>query len=221
MFNGIEGGLNMKMPLYLLILITVVLMGCNDDGGGTINICFSEMSSNPCFDPNVGGSTTIVTDQTVDEVIDEQESQDDFVGELEITNIVMDRAFVGIPPDTLSGECIGAWGENQIVIKTEEDWDRFRDSCFFSVYSSETDTPLPDIDFSLQMVIVSMQDIDGLGTEIEAVLEFDSELVAVIRDDESDPPPPAPGFPFHIVFLPRIDLPVDFIRVENLILILP
>ena len=214
MLNGIEGGLIVKMPLYLLILITVVLMGCNDDGGGTINICFSEMSSNPCFDPNIGGSTAIVTDQTVDEVINEQESREDFVGELEITNIVRDRAFTGVPPP-LPAEC--SWGENALVIKTEEDWDRFRDSCFFSVYSSETGTPLPDIDFSIQMVIVSMQDIDGLETEIEAVLEFDSELVAVIRDDESDPPPPAPGFPFHIVSVPRIDLPVDFIRVQNLI----
>ncbi|HWP90956.1 MAG TPA: hypothetical protein VNN20_01995 [Thermodesulfobacteriota bacterium] len=201
----------------ILIPLFIFILSCNDDGGGTINICFSEMSSNPCFDLNVGGSTTTVTDQTVDEVISEQESRDDFVGELEITNIVMDRAFVGIPPDSLSDKCIEAWGVNQIVIKTEEDWDRFRDSCFFSVYSSETGTPLPDIDFSTQMVMVSMQDIDALGTEIEAVLEFDSELAVIVRDDESDPPPPAPGFPFHIVSVPRIDQPVDFIRVQNLI----
>jgi len=202
----------------IFILIAPVLSSCGGDNNGkSLNICFSETSSNSCFDPNGGGSTTIANDQTTEEVVSEQKKRDDFVKELEIMNIVEDRPFVGVPPDILSAECTGAWGENAIVIKTEGDWDKFRDSCFFSVYSSETGTSLPDIDFSVQMVIVSMQDIDGLGTQIKAVLEFDSKLAAVIRDDKSDPPPPAPGFPFHIITVPRTDLPVDFIRVKSVI----
>jgi len=84
-------------------------------------------------------------------------------------------------------------------------------------FSSKTGTTLPDIDFSTQMVLVSMQDINGLGTEIVSVLEFNSAVVVVIRDDENSVPPPALGFPFHIVSVPREDLPVNFIRVKNII----
>jgi len=202
-----------------LILIPLILfaLSCNDNNGGITNTCFSKTSSNPCFDPNVGGGTTTVTNKTTQEVITEQENQPDFKGELEITSIVKTIAFVAPPPPPLPSGCI--WAENELVIKTEEDWDRFRDSCFFSLYSSETGTPLPDIDFSTQMVLVSMQEVtdNSLGTEIEAVLEFGSDVVVVIRDDVSTIPPPAFGFPFHIVSVPRIDLPVDFIRVKNLI----
>ena len=187
-----------------------MLFSCNGDGNG-INICFSGMSSEPCFDSNEGGSTTVITGRTTEEVIAEQQGREDFIGELEITSIVRDRAFVGIPSGSLDEECIDVWAESELVIKDEKDWDRFRDSCFFSLFD------LPDVDFSNRIIIVSMQDIDGLGTEIEAVLEFDSEVVVVIRDDESDPPPPAPGFPFHIVSVSRVDLPFDFIRVKNVI----
>ncbi len=96
-----------------------------------------------------------------------------------------------------------------MVIKTTEDWNRFRNSCFFSFFE------LPNVDFSNNMVLVSTRDFAEFGTAIEAVLEFDTELVVVIRDDISDIPTPAPGFPFDIVSVPRRDLPVDFIRVEN------
>lgn len=53
--------------------------------------------------------------------------------------------------------------------------------------------------------------------EIEAVLEFDTRLVAVIKDDVGDIPLPAPGFRFDIASIPRRSPPVDFIRVENYI----
>ncbi len=67
------------------------------------------------------------------------------------------------------------------------------------------------------MVLVSIQDMGGLGTEIVSVLEFNSDVVAIIRDDESSIPPPALGFPFHIISVPRRDLPVNFIRVKNVV----
>jgi len=209
----------LKKRLCVFVLISsLLLLSCGGDNNGQrINACFSLVSDSPCFSPNAGGTTTIVTGQTTNDIIAEQERRKDFVKELKITNIVRDRAFVGVPPATLGAECIRAWDDNAIVIKTKEDWDRFRGSCFFSVFFSETGTPSTDIDFSLQMVMVSVQAIDGLGTEIEAVLEFDSGLTAVIRDDKSKIPPPAPGFPFHIIAVPKIDLPVDFIRVESLV----
>ncbi len=205
------------MKTWVILIFSVLfIVSCGDNNGETVNDCFSKTSSNPCFDPNVGGSTTTVTNKTTQEVITDLENQPDFKGELEITSIVKTIAFIAPPPPPLPSGCI--WAENELVIKTEKDWDRFRDSCFFSLYSSETDTLLPDLDFSTQMVLVSMQEVtDSLGTEIEAVLEFGSNVVVVIRDDVSTIPPPAFGFPFHIVSVPRIDLPVDFIRVQNLI----
>jgi hypothetical protein len=208
----------MTQRLCLFVLISsAFLWSCGaDHDGQSINACFSAVSANPCSSLNVGGSTKIITGQATKDIIAEQKVRTDFVKELKVTNIARDRAFAGVPPDSLSAECIKAWGENAIVIKTMEDWERFRGSCFFSVYSSEKGTSLPNIDFSGQMVIASMQSIDSLGTEIETVLEFGSGLTAVIRDDKSIIPPPAPGFPFHIVAVPKTDLPVDFIRVENL-----
>ncbi|GEM_PF-1360765 len=199
-----------------LILISLVLfmLGCGDNNVETVNDCFSKTSSNPCFDPNTGGSTTTVTDKTTDQVIAEQEGQPGFKGELPIASIVETVAFVGTPISLPSG-CI--WEENELVIKTQDDWNRFRDSCFFSFFSSKTGTTLPDIDFSTQMVLVSIQDMGGLGTEIVSVLEFNSDVVAIIRDDESSIPPPALGFPFHIISVPRRDLPVNFIRVKNVV----
>lgn len=198
----------------ILISLVIFALSCGNNSGETVNDCFSKTSSNPCFDPNTGGSTTTVTNKTTDEVIAEQESQGGFKGALSITTIVETIAFIGIPPSLPSG-C--TWGENELVIKNEQDWGRFRKSCFFSFFSSQTGTPLPDIDLSNQMVLVSMKDIDGLGTEIVSVLEFNSDLVVVIRDDESTIPPPALGFPFHIVSVSRKDLPVNFIRVKNIV----
>jgi hypothetical protein len=137
-----------------------------------------------------------------------------FKDELQIISIVKDRP-LSVP--TLPSLSVCEWEQSELVIKSDEEWSRFRDSCFFSFFSSITGTPLPDIDFSSQMVLVSMQDMKGLGTQIEAVLEFSSDVVVVISDDVSSIPPPAPGFPFNVVSVIRKDLPVNFIRVKNLI----
>lgn len=197
-----------------LISLVIFTLSCGNNGGETVNDCFSKTSSNPCFDSNTGGSTTAVTDKTTQEVITEQESQPGFKGDLQITSIVKTNAFLAPPPPNLPSGCI--WEQNELVIKSEDEWNRFRESCFFSFFSSKTGTPLPDIDFSSQMVLVSMQDrTDSLSTEIVAVLEFDSDVSVVITDNVSSIPPPVIGYPFHIVSVPRKDLPINFIRVKN------
>lgn len=193
------------MRKYLLAIPFIFLMlGCNDGGGGgeNRNFCYIPDSSDPCFDPNAGGSTTVVTDQTVDEVIADEEGMPGFEGELEIDNILSEVAIL-IPDDP---EC--PYELSGLVIKTTGDWNRFRNSCLFSLLN------LPNVDFSENLVLVSTQNFAELGTTIEAVLEFDSKLVVVIEDVVSDIPTPAPGYPFSIVSIPRHDLPVDFIRVE-------
>jgi len=187
--------------LFSLFIVT----GCDSSNHGSDaeNFCYLESSSDPCFDPNADGSTVIVTDLTVDEVITEQEGMEGFEEQLPVTNILEEIGFVGEPPPGCPFE------QNELVIKTNEDWDRFRDSCFFSFFE------LPDVDFSSSMVLVSTQDFAQLGTSVEAVLVFEDHLTAVVQDDISTIPPPAPGYPFNIVSIPRRDLPVDFIRVEN------
>ena len=190
--------------LFLVPLILVALYGGCSDDSQKLNICYILTSSNPCFDPNIGGSTTIVTDQSVEVVIADLENMEGFIMELEITTILETRAFVGIQPPP---DC--PYEQSVLVIKTENDWNRFRNSCFFSFFD------LPDINFENEMVLVSTQEIVGLGTKIEACLEFDDNLSVVIEDDVTDIAPPAPGFPINIVSVPRIDLPVDFFRVEN------
>jgi len=187
--------------LFSLFIVT----GCDSSNHGSDaeNFCYLESSSDPCFDPNADGSTVIVTDLTVDEVITEQEGMEGFEEQLPVTNILEEIGFVGEPPPGCPFE------QNEPVIKTNEDWERFRDSCFFSFFE------LPDVDFSSSMVLVSTQDFAQLGTSVEAVLVFEDHLTAVVQDNISTIPPPAPGYPFNIVSIPRRDLPVDFIRVEN------
>ncbi len=187
--------------LFSLFIVT----GCDSSNHGSDaeNFCYLESSSDPCFDPNADGSTVIVMDLTVNEVITEQEGMEGFEEQLPVTNILEEVGFVGEPPPICPFE------QNELVIKTNEDWDRFRDSCFFSFFE------LPDVDFSSSMVLVSTQDFAQLGTSVEAVLVFEDHLTAVVQDDISTIPPPAPGYPFNIVSIPRRDLPVDFIRVEN------
>jgi hypothetical protein len=143
-----------------------------------------------------------VTDETVEEVIADEEGMPGFEGELEIDNILNEVAIL-IPDDP---EC--PYEQSGLVINTTVDWNRFRNSCLFSLFN------LPNVDFSENLVLVSKQNFAELGTTIEAVLEFDSKLVVVIEDVVSDIPTPAPGYPFSIVSIPRRDLPVDFIRVE-------
>jgi len=182
------------------------MAGCDSGNSGNNdneNLCYIEGSSNPCFDPNEGGSTTFVTDQTVEDVIQEQEEMEGFEDQLPITNILEEVSIFGIPgPDC-------PFEESELVIKTDNDWNRFRNSCFFSLFQ------LPNIDFSSSMILVSTQNFAEYGTRFIALLEFDDHLTAVIQDDVSEIPPPSPGFPFNIVSVPKIDLPVDFIRVEN------
>jgi hypothetical protein len=191
------------MKKYLLAIPFIFLMlGCNDSDSAR-NFCYLLSASDPCYDANDGGSTTIVTDQTVDEVIMEEEGMPGFDGELEIDDILNEVAIL-FPDDP---EC--PYEQSELVIKTTGDWNRFRNSCLFSFFE------LPNVDFSDSMVLVSTQNFAEFGTRIEAVLEFDAELVVVIEDDVSDIPPPAPGYPFDIVSIPRRDLPVDFIRVEE------
>ncbi len=192
------------MRKYLLAIPFIFLMlGCNDSEDSR-NFCYLLSASDPCYDANEGGSTTIVTDQTVDEVIMEEEGMPGFDGELDITVLLNTIAFVFI--DDPAPDC--PYEQSELVIKTSNDWNRFRNSCFFSSFD------LPDVDFSDSIVLVSTQDFAGFGTETMAVLEFDDSLAAVIRDRVSDFPNPAPGFPLSIVSIPRSDLPVDFIRVE-------
>lgn len=200
-------GVDMKRTAILVIILggLLVVTGCDSSNHGSDaeNFCYMESSSDPCFDPNTDGSTVIVTDLTVEEVITEQESLEGFLEQLPVTNFLDGIGFVGEPPPDCPFE------QNELVIKTNEDWNRFRDSCFFSFFE------LPDVDFSNSMVLVSTQAFAQLGTSIVAVLEFEDHLTAIIEDDITTIPPPAPGFPFNVISIPRRDLPVDFIRVEN------
>lgn len=192
------------MRKYLLAIPFIFLMlGCNDSDSAR-NFCYLLTSSDPCFDANEGGGTTVVTDHTVEEVIADEEGMPGFEGELDITVILNTIAFVFI--DDPAPDC--PYEQSQLVIKTANDWNRFRNSCFFSPLE------LPNVNFSDNMVLVSTQDFAEFGTETMAVLEFDDSLAAIIRDRVSEFPNPAPGFPLSIVSIPRSDLPVDFIRVE-------
>ncbi len=196
------------MRKYLLAIPFIFLMlGCNDSEDSQ-NFCYLLTASDPCYDANEGGSTEIVTDQTVNEVIAEEEGMPGFEGELEITDILTTAGFLGeSPPDC-------PWEQTELVIKTTRDWNRFRNSCLFSFFE------LPNVDFSSSMVLVSTQELGGFGTEIVTVLEFDDSLAAVISDEVSEFDNPAPAFRFSIASIPRRDLPVDFIRVETDILII-
>lgn len=190
------------MRKYIFVIPFIFLaLGCNDNGDSQ-NFCYILTSDDPCFDANEGGSTTIVTDQTVDEVIAEEEGMPGFEDELEIGDILNG---IEIP---FPGDTICPFEQSELVIKTAEEWNRFRNSCFFSMFD------LPDVDFSESMVLVSTQDFAEFDTTFIAVLEFDNKLVAVVEDEVPIIIPPAPGFPFDIISIPRRDLPVDFIRVE-------
>lgn len=191
--------------LVIVLCGLFVVTGCDSDNDDVDaeNFCYIESSSDPCFDPNTDGSTAIVTDQTVEEVITEQEGLEGFLEQLPVTNLLQGIGFVGEPPPDCPFE------QSELVIKTNDDWNRFRNSCFFSFFE------LPDVDFSTGMVLVSTEAFAQLGTSIVAALEFEDHLTAIIEDDITTIPPPAPGFPLNVISIPRRDLPVDFIRVEN------
>jgi hypothetical protein len=183
----------LELRKYLLAIPFIFLMLRCNDGEDYRNFCYLLTSSDPCFDANEVGSTTVVTDQTVEEVIADEEGMPGFDGELEIDNI-LNMVAILIPNDP---EC--PYERSGLVINTTEDWNRFRQSCLFSLFD------LPNVGFSENLLLVSTQNFAELGTTIEAVLEFDTKHVVVIEDVVSDIPTPAPGYPFDIVSIPRRD----------------
>lgn len=193
----------MKKVLFLVSVLFLFSITACDDNNQKLNTCYIETSSNPCFDPNIGGETITITDQSVEEVISDLENMEGFIMALETTIILQQLAFLGPQPPDCPFE------QSALVIKTTNDWDRFRNSCFFSFFE------LPDVNFENNTVFVSTQEFAELGTRVEAVLEFDNNISVVIEDDITNIPPPMPGFPISIVSVPRINLPADFFRVEN------
>jgi len=196
------------IPKFILIFFLILFLygGCSSSSNEEENTCYLPTSTDPCFDPNIDGSTSTVIDQTVEEVILEQESMEGFQGSLEIVNIIKEQAFL-FPGE---GEPDCPYEQDELVIKTANDWNRFRASCFFSFFD------LPDIDFTNEMVLVSLQEFARQGTTIEAALLFANRLSVVIEDEILiDISTPAPAFPINIVSVPRVDLPVNFIRVEK------
>ena len=191
--------------LVLPFLLATIYGGC---GSGTnnpnTNTCYLLSSSEPCFDPNSDGSTSTIIDQTVEEVISEQENMEGFQESLAITIIEEELAFIF--PGTDPG-C--PYEQSELVIKTANDWNRFRVSCFFS------SVDLPVIDFQNNIVFVSTQQFAGFGTSTKAALVFDNKLVVIVEDEVSRIPTPAPAYPISIVSVPRVALAVDFIRVEK------
>jgi len=195
--------MSFKFLLFILIITLPVMIISCDDSNQNVNTCYIETSSNPCFDPNTGGETTIITNQSVEEVVSDLENMEGFIMTLEVTIILQELAFLGPQPPDCPFE------QSALVIKTTNDWDRFRNSCFFSFFD------LPDVNFENNMVFISTQEFGEFSTRVEAVLEFDDNISVVIEDDVTNIPPPMPAFPISIVSAARIDLPVDFFRVEN------
>jgi len=198
------------MALY--ILSVVVYLGCNSGGrNNRLNTCFSieQAEPEPCFDADAKGTTSVVIDKTVDEVIAEQEAMGGFIGELPFTEIIKEDFFSGpIPPEL--EDCLSVYVESELVVNSEEDWDLFRESCWFSQFD------LADVDFSAQSVLSVIQGSIGVETDIVAVLEFSSKIVVIVSDQEfSELPPSVHAGPFHIVFISNTDIPFDFIRVKE------
>ena len=200
------------VPLVITILCVILSFGCDGDGGNSIdsiNNCFSLTSSNPCFDRDAVGEISHVDDKSPDEVITEQEEDEDFIRQLNVMEIAKILFYsVFLPP--IDPEC--RWDESAIVINSDEDWNRFRENCFFI----DNLWDLPDIDFTKFMVLVSYQNHSGFGTQVDAVLEFGSRLVVVVEDRINDVPAQPPGFPSYIGRIRKIDKVSDVIRVETI-----
>lgn len=195
-----------------LSFLLIAIYGCNDSGSNSIdstNRCFSITSDSPCFDQELTGSTSIIDDRSSDEVIAELENSPGFNDQLDVTEIARTIGYsIFLPP--LSPDC--RWEESGIVINTQDDWNRFRNNCFFKDNFFE----FPDIDFTQDMVLVSYQNSAGFGTRIVAVLEFGSELLVVIEDRVSDVPAQSLGFPSYIGKVQKKDLVSNFIRVKDI-----
>jgi len=209
----------MKYIAYLIIpLVLVWLYGGCGSGGGSINVdqvtldnlCFLLTSNDPCFDSNEGSETRMVDDKTVEEVIAEEEGKPTFIKQLEFSKILSTLGRSIFLP-TLREGCM--WDDDGLVIKTTNDWDNYRNNCYFT----DSFFDPPDVDFSESMVIVSLQNSQGFGTDILAVLEFEDELIAIISDRTSDVASQlAPGFGLFVIEIERQELPVSFIRIRDL-----
>ncbi len=211
----------MKYIAYLIMPLLLISLygGCNNGDGGNNadqvtldNLCFLLTSDDPCFDPNEGSETRTVDDKNVEEVIAEEESKPNFVRQLEFSKILSTLGHsIFLPP--LREGC--SWGDDGLVIKTSNDWDNYRNNCFFTdnLFGLEP----RDVDFSENMVVVSLKGFGSFGTQIVAVLEFENELLAVISDTLSNAPSPqAKSFGSFGVEVERKNLPVSFIRVEDI-----
>ncbi len=200
------------VTIVITILCVILSFGCDGDGGNStdsINNCFSLTSSNPCFDRDAVGEISHVDDKSPDEVITEHEDDEDFIRQLNVKQIAKISIYsIFLPP--LDPEC--RWDESVIVINSDEDWNRFRQNCFFI----DNLWDLPDIDFTKFMVLVSYQDHSGFGTQVDSVLEFGSRLVLVVEDRISDVPAQPPGFPSYIGRIRKSDKVADVIRVETI-----
>jgi hypothetical protein len=190
----------------------IVLSACDGGGGGSavsLNKCFSIASSDPCFDGDAVGETNSIDDKSTDDVIEEEENEPGFIRQLNVKQVLRTFGYsIFLPP--LDPEC--RWDESVIVVNTEEDWDRFQESCFYedNLYHQ------PDVDFTKFMLLVSYQDQSGFGTQIVAVLEFDSELVVVVEDRISDVPAQSLGFPSYIGRVKKTDKISNVIRVQSI-----
>ena len=192
------------------ILFLTALLACDDGGGSAVsfNKCFSITSPNPCFDGDAIGETNSIDDKSTDDVIEEEENEQDFIRQLNVKQILRTFGYsVFLPP--LDPEC--KWDESVIVINSDEDWDRFRKSCYYA----DNLFDLPDVDFSKFMLIISYHDPSGFGTRIAAVLEFESELVVVVEDRISDVPAQSLGFPSYIGRIKKTDKISNVIRVRS------
>lgn len=196
------------IKVVLTLVLFAFFFGCENggenDNGNSINTCFSQASSDPCFDANTGGSVITVMDRSIEEVETELRDMDEFLGEPEMTNVFTDA----IDFDGLDFECSSAFDQSALLIREEEDWNRLRDSCLFSRFT------LPDIDFSDQMALVSIYLDRGFITDINSAfsLTTGTSVVVDIKLPES-----ILFFEFilsfHIVSVPKSSLPVDFIEV--------
>lgn len=194
--------------LLILLLTLFLYAGCSSSNNTNSedNFCYLLDSTNPCFDPNQGGSTSTIILQTLEDVVSDLQSKEGFQMTFPINNIITTtiRPF-GTNPDI----SLCPLEQSELVIKTTRDWQRFRNSCLYSGLD------LQDVDFENNMILVSNFAFGQFVTRIKEVLEFESKISVVIEDSVSLIPTPAAGFPINIVSVPRSDLQVDFIRLKK------
>ncbi len=209
----------MKRVILFLPFLLFILSSCDGDGGNngevvtpeeSPNICFSEESQNPCFEEEAVRETSHVSGETPDGVISNLENSSGFLRKLNVNEILTTLGYSYFLPQ-LDLAC--RWTESVIVINTPEDWERFRNNCYFE---NNRFVDLPSVDFTGNTVIVSYQNpSSGFGTKITSVLEFDSSIVVVTADTISDVPASGPGYSSHIVRVGKTTKAVDVVRVET------